>query len=102
MDHELAMAETALVGDVETVFDIERLPASFRKFLRENDIDPNIYTVTNLPRYVRLNTHLKPDDRPTIKDLEQQLETQQIWPVQGCSDVFGFTGAKKRVVDIPA
>ncbi|KAI7870945.1 S-adenosyl-L-methionine-dependent methyltransferase [Spinellus fusiger] len=91
-------------SDSETGFDIEHLPVSFKKFLDENTIDPRIYTVTALPRYVRWNTHLGQTHLPTLEQLRQQLNTEQVWQVPGLDGFFGFHRSKQspRLVDIPA
>ncbi|CAO3637172.1 unnamed protein product [Cunninghamella echinulata] len=47
-------------------FDLTQLPDSFKTFLNDNDIDPKIYTILQLPRYIRWNTHLKKDQLPSL------------------------------------
>jgi hypothetical protein len=85
-------------------FDISQLPDSFQKFLKDNSIDPEIYTVANLPRYVRLNTHLPIEKRPTLKDLRDQLKTKQVYAVEGLGNFFSIqlSDTKMRISDIPA
>lgn len=79
-------------------FDLDRLPASFQQFLVDNAIDPRIYTVSDLPRYVRLNTNAT--CLPSLDDLKEQLGTSQVWQVK--EGIFGFLHAKHRLVDIEA
>ncbi|KAI8082564.1 S-adenosyl-L-methionine-dependent methyltransferase [Gilbertella persicaria] len=83
-------------------FDIDKLPASFKQFLKENDIDPEIYTVATLPRYVRLNTHLPTEKRPTVHDLRQQLDTEEVYPVKGLENFFRIQLSSKRISDTQA
>ncbi|KAI9247472.1 S-adenosyl-L-methionine-dependent methyltransferase [Phascolomyces articulosus] len=79
-------------------FNIDNLPPSFQNFLKDNAIDPQIYTVVDLPRYIRLNTHLK--NLPTLEELKNQLDTEQVWQVK--EGIFGFLHAKQRLVDVEA
>lgn len=79
-------------------FDLDRLPASFQQFLVDNAIDPRIYTVSDLPRYVRLNTNA--NALPSLDDLKEQLGTDDVWQVK--DGIFGFLHAKHRLVDIAA
>ncbi|KAG0180247.1 hypothetical protein DFQ29_000981 [Apophysomyces sp. BC1021] len=83
-------------------FAVDNLPASFRRFLEENDIDPLIYTVTRLPRFVRWNTHVAATELPTVEQLREQLQTDKVWEVPGMSGFFGFELCDQRLVDIPA
>jgi hypothetical protein len=85
-------------------FDISQLPASFKKFLEENDIDPEIYTVAQLPRYIRTNTHLPVEKRPTLQQLSDQFGTDQVFAVSGLEDFFSvqLSDTTKRISDIPA
>ncbi|KAI7902750.1 S-adenosyl-L-methionine-dependent methyltransferase [Cokeromyces recurvatus] len=85
-------------------FNINQLPTSFQKFLQDNSIDPQIYTVTNLPRYVRINTHLPLDKRPTIDDLKEQLQTNEVNAVDGLDNFFSIqlSNINKRISDLPA
>ncbi|KAI9025022.1 S-adenosyl-L-methionine-dependent methyltransferase [Phycomyces nitens] len=85
-------------------FDITNLPESFNKFLTDNHIDPRIYTVTNLPRFVRWNTHFDQALLPTLDQLCDQLKTPNVWKVQGLEGFFGFNLLKDgpRLFDIPA
>ncbi|KAG1149465.1 hypothetical protein G6F37_006152 [Rhizopus arrhizus] len=80
-------------------FDLAQLPDSFRKFLDDNSIDPAIYTVTNLPRYFRINTHIPKDKRPTLKDLKEQLNTDQVHKVEGLEDFYSVQLANVRLSD---
>ncbi|KAG0006934.1 hypothetical protein BGZ65_001541 [Modicella reniformis] len=61
-------------------FSLDKLPEEFVAFLAKNEIDPAIYTVKDLPRYVRLN----PDPHNTItpQELEKELGTK-VEPVPG-------------------
>lgn len=85
-------------------FDIEQLPESFKKFLKDNDIDPEIYTVTQLPRYIRTNTNIPTAKRPTLQDLKDQFGTDQVFSVPGVPDFFSvqLSETTKRLSDIPA
>lgn len=73
-------------------FSLDNLPAEFVAFLAKNEIDPAIYTVTDLPRYVRLN----PDPHLTItpQELERQLGTR-VEPVPGLEAFCRLEGATK-------
>ncbi|KAI7890886.1 S-adenosyl-L-methionine-dependent methyltransferase [Mucor mucedo] len=86
----------------KAVFDITQLPASFKKFLEDNDIDPAVYTVADLPRYIRTNTHVPLSRRPTLQDLKDQFETEQVIPVPGLQDFFSVQLGDKRISDISA
>ena len=79
-------------------FNLDRLPASFQQFLVDNAIDPGVYTVSDLPRYVRLNTNATA--LPSLDDLKEQLGTSNVWQVK--DGIFGFLHAKRRLVDIAA
>ncbi|KAG0264937.1 hypothetical protein BG011_005859 [Mortierella polycephala] len=70
-------------------FSLENLPTEFVSFLSKNEIDPAIYTVTDLPRYVRLN----PDPHLTItpQDLEMELGTK-VEPVPGLEAFCRLSG----------
>ncbi|KAF9368971.1 hypothetical protein CPB97_004035 [Podila verticillata] len=76
----------------EKIFSLDNLPAEFVAFLAKNEIDPAIYTVTDLPRYVRLN----PDPHLTItpQELERQLGTR-VEPVPGLEAFCRLDGATK-------
>lgn len=80
-------------------FDINQLPTCFKKFLEDNDIDPEVYTVTDLPRYIRTNTHLPLSQRPTLQQLKDQLETDQVHAVPDLPDFFSIQIAEKRLFD---
>ncbi|KAF9579206.1 hypothetical protein BGW38_004629 [Lunasporangiospora selenospora] len=73
-------------------FSLDNLPSDFVAFLAKNDIDPAIYTVTDLPRYVRLN----PDPHLTIspEELGVQLGTK-VEPVSGLEDFCRLSGHVK-------
>ncbi|KAG2218770.1 hypothetical protein INT45_012990, partial [Circinella minor] len=87
------------ITETTTTFNLDNLPSSFQKFLKDNAIDPQIYTVVDLPRYIRLNTHS--NNLPTLNDLKTQLNTTHVWQVKK-SGLFGFLNAKQRLVDIEA
>ncbi|KAI8641904.1 S-adenosyl-L-methionine-dependent methyltransferase [Parasitella parasitica] len=90
--------------DSRASFDIEKLPDSFKKFLHDNSIDPQIYTVVTLPRYVRTNTHLPDDKRPTLEDLKSQFQTDKVYQVDGIDNFFKvqLDDTTQRISDIPA
>ncbi|KAG0067641.1 hypothetical protein BGZ89_005815 [Linnemannia elongata] len=79
-------------GMPSRTFSLENLPAEFVAFLAKNEIDPAIYTVTDLPRYVRLN----PDPHLTItpEELEKQLGTK-VDPVPGLESFCRLDGQAK-------
>ncbi|CAG8474348.1 9415_t:CDS:10 [Diversispora eburnea] len=56
------------------------------KFLQENEIDPNIYTVKKMIRYVRINTQyyhkFEEFSPPTQQELETQIGTK-LWKIYG-------------------
>ncbi|KAF7729681.1 hypothetical protein EC973_004054 [Apophysomyces ossiformis] len=83
-------------------FNIDNLPESFQRFLKENDIDPQIYTVTDLPRFVRWNTHKAAAELPTVEQLREQLQTDKVWAVTGMQGFFGVELKDQRLVDISA
>jgi hypothetical protein len=87
-------------------FDITQLPQSFKTFLDINAIDPKIYTVEQLPRYIRWNTHFPSDKLPTVDQLQSQLNTDHVWEINGMPGFFGFRLSKQkqplRLYDIPA
>ncbi|KAG0347056.1 hypothetical protein BG004_000222, partial [Podila humilis] len=61
-------------------FSLENLPKEFVEFLARTEIDPAIYTVADLPRYVRLN----PDPHLTITPQQLALELgTHVDPVPG-------------------
>lgn len=86
----------------KAVFDITQLPASFKKFLKENDIDPAVYTVADLPRYIRTNTHVPLSQRPTLQQLKDQFETEQVFPVPGLENFYSVQLGDKRISDVSA
>ncbi|KAF9146564.1 hypothetical protein BGX30_013779 [Mortierella sp. GBA39] len=79
-------------GTPSRTFSLDNLPAEFVAFLAKNEIDPAIYTVTDLPRYVRLN----PDPHLTItpEELEKQLGTK-VEPVPGLEAFCRLDGQAK-------
>ncbi|KAI9478740.1 MAG: S-adenosyl-L-methionine-dependent methyltransferase [Benjaminiella poitrasii] len=85
-------------------FDLNQLPASFQKFLKDNLIDPQIYTVIDLPRYVRINTHLPIDKRPSLDDLKEQLQIDKVNTVDGVDNFFSIqlSNTSKRISDCQA
>ncbi|KAI8064427.1 S-adenosyl-L-methionine-dependent methyltransferase [Gongronella butleri] len=83
-------------------FDLSQLPASFQAFLAANDIDPQIYTQVRLPRYIRWNTHIPLAQLPSVDDLKKQLNTDNVWQVQGLAGFFGVGPTPTRLVDIAA
>lgn len=85
-----------------STFDINKLPVAFQKFLADNSIDPKIYTVADLPRYIRINTHLPEEKRPTLQDLKDQLKTNQVYPVDGVSHFFSVQLSDTRISDTQA
>jgi hypothetical protein len=101
---------------IQLQMDLSTLPASFNQFLKDNDVDPVIYTVKNLPRFVRWNTRFPKSELPTAEDLQQQLNARRVWPVNGVDGFFGIelednqpdsesesdTIQNTRIVDIPA
>lgn len=87
---------------MSTPFDIDQLPTCFKKFLEDNDIDPKIYTVAELPRYIRTNTHLPLSQRPTLQQLKEQFETDQVFSVPELADFFSVQLGPKRISDISA
>lgn len=93
-----------LLDSVPAGFDIEKLPKSFQKFLSDNSIDPQIYTVAKLPRYFRTNTHLPENKRPSLEDLKSQFKTDKVYAVDGLDNFFGvqLDDTTHRISDIPA
>ncbi|KAL9546028.1 hypothetical protein MBANPS3_006863 [Mucor bainieri] len=87
-----------------TPFDVSKLPDSFQKFLKDNSIDPQIYTVARLPRYIRTNTHLPADKRPSLHDLRAQFQTDKVQAVDGLEHFFSvqLEDTTQRISDIPA
>ncbi|KAF9318568.1 hypothetical protein BG003_011005 [Podila horticola] len=86
------------IGDIVTTnnqpktFSLENLPAEFVAFLAKNEIDPAIYTVTDLPRYVRLNPD--PHLTTTPQELERELGTR-VEPVPGLEAFCRLNGSTK-------
>ncbi|KAG2179987.1 hypothetical protein INT43_003774 [Umbelopsis isabellina] len=70
--------------------DLASLPAAFSQFLEENSVDPIVYTVKNLPRFVRWNTRFPKTELPTAEELQAQLNGQRVWPVEGIEGFFGI------------
>ncbi|KAF9168301.1 hypothetical protein DFQ26_009520 [Actinomortierella ambigua] len=82
--------------DIETAartFSLDNLPSDFVTFLHKNDIDPAIYTVADLPRYVRLNPD--PHNTITAEELSDQLGVS-VEPVPGL-ELFCRLPAKVRL-----
>ncbi|CAG8756975.1 9154_t:CDS:2, partial [Acaulospora morrowiae] len=77
---------------------ISNLPPAFLEFLQVNEIDPQIYTIRDLPRYIRLNT--QHSRLPTREELEEQLGTK-LWSVDGIDGFYGLDG-RSRIVDCTA
>src|SRR3954466_3649148 len=71
-------------------FSVSSLPKAFLNFLDDNGIDPSVYSVTNLPRYVRLNTGLAASSLPSAQELKEQLNARRVWEVQGMNGFFGM------------
>ncbi|KAI8578845.1 hypothetical protein K450DRAFT_244795 [Umbelopsis ramanniana AG] len=96
--------------------DLSTLPPSFNEFLKINDVDPVIYTVKDLPRFVRWNTRFPKSELPSAEELQQQLRARKVSPVKGVEGFFGIqlgenlpdsesesdTMQNTRIVDIPA
>ncbi|CAO3591647.1 unnamed protein product [Absidia cylindrospora] len=88
-----------------STFDTNQLPPSFQAFLDANAIDPKIYTVDQLPRYVRWNTHLDKEQLPSLDQLKTQLKTDHVWEIQGLKGFFGIQlndQQQPKLMDIPA
>ncbi|CAG8520474.1 4321_t:CDS:2 [Paraglomus occultum] len=69
-------------------------PASFQKFLKENEIDPAVYEIKDLPRYIRINPR---DQNPIDRnELEFQLGTT-LYSVSGLDGFFRLDGNAKIV-----
>ncbi|ORX57001.1 S-adenosyl-L-methionine-dependent methyltransferase [Hesseltinella vesiculosa] len=90
------------LDDKSPSFDINQLPKSFQTFLKDNAIDPQIYSIVRLPRYIRWNTHIPEPQLPTLAQLKQQLHTDDVWQVPGLTGFFGIGPTSTRLVDIPA
>jgi hypothetical protein len=113
---EQPQATSLTFSRIQLQMDLSTLPASFNQFLKDNDVDPVIYTVKNLPRFVRWNTRFPKSELPTAEDLQQQLNARRVWPVKGVDGFFGIelednqpdsesesdTIQNTRIVDIPA
>ncbi|KAI8384614.1 S-adenosyl-L-methionine-dependent methyltransferase [Radiomyces spectabilis] len=82
-------------------FDIDRVPVSFKEFLKDNDIDHRIYSITQLPRYVRWNTRYPLDEVSVLDQLKKQLDTDNVHQVKGMKGFFAIDLGGKRLVDIP-
>ncbi|KAF9355159.1 hypothetical protein BGX34_010629 [Mortierella sp. NVP85] len=85
-----ALAADSIVS--AKAFSLDNLPSEFVAFLAKNEIDPAIYTVKDLPRYVRLN----PDPQRTItpQELEKELGTK-VEPVPGLEAFCRLSGQVK-------
>src|SRR4051794_762119 len=75
---------------LRNTFSVSSLPKAFLTFLDDNGIDPSVYSVTNLPRYVRLNTSLATSSLPDAQELKEQLNARRVWEVQGMNGFFGI------------
>ncbi|KAG0226911.1 hypothetical protein BGW41_004019 [Actinomortierella wolfii] len=87
---------TPTAGDIENAaqsFSLDNLPRDFVAFLEKNDINPSIYTVADLPRYVRLNPD--PHNTITAQELSEQLGVD-VEPVPGL-EFFCRLPAKARL-----
>ncbi|CAG8491282.1 7694_t:CDS:2 [Ambispora leptoticha] len=82
-------------SDVAGRFSISNLPKSFIKFLEDNEIDPSVYCVNNLPRYIRLTGPLQ--QQLTLKELHEQFNGP-VLPVDGIDNFFRID-AKEKIVD---
>ncbi|KAI1309736.1 hypothetical protein EDD11_003988 [Mortierella claussenii] len=96
-EDEYSLSKTAVSHATEDsapvrVFSLDNLPLDFVAFLTKNEINPAIYTVLDLPRYVRLN----PDPHLTItpQELELQLGTR-VEPVPGLEAFCRMSGQVK-------
>ncbi|KAF9571682.1 hypothetical protein EC968_000279 [Mortierella alpina] len=91
-DDHSEQARTPAGEMASNVFSLDNLPAEFVAFLAKNEIDPAIYTVTDLPRYVRLN----PDPHMTItpEALERELGTR-VEPIPGLEAFCRLSGQTK-------
>ncbi|RHZ89839.1 hypothetical protein Glove_9g291 [Diversispora epigaea] len=77
---------------------ITKLPSAFLEFLQENEIDPNIYTVKNMTRYVRINTQYYHEFEEFSPPTQQELETQigtKLWKVDGMDGFYGMDWKNK-------
>lgn len=91
-------------ASLPAAFSLDSLPPAFLSFLKQNEIDPSVYTVTDLPRYVRLNTALPQADWPTAYQLQSQLNAPRVWQVEGMEGFFGIELAEEsaRIFDCAA
>ncbi|KAI9281481.1 S-adenosyl-L-methionine-dependent methyltransferase [Sporodiniella umbellata] len=101
-DSVSAIDQTKELSEQRPAFDLNRLPDSFRSFLKDNSIDPAIYTVTRLPRYFRINTQIPVDKKPTLEDLKKQLNTEEVNKVEGIDDFYSAQLGDVRLSDTPA
>ncbi|CAG8461927.1 369_t:CDS:2 [Ambispora gerdemannii] len=82
-------------------FSISNLPKSFVKFLEDNEIDPSVYHINNLPRYIRLTGQHDPLlQQATLKELREQL-SGPVLQVDGI-DNFCRIDANEKIVDCQA
>ncbi|CAB5192698.1 unnamed protein product [Rhizophagus irregularis] len=70
-------------------------PPPFLQFLETNDIDPNIYTIKSLPRYICLNTHFPSSQLPSPSDLSFQLSCTRIQKVPNFPHFFSLPSVTK-------
>ncbi|KAF9111349.1 hypothetical protein BGX27_005051 [Mortierella sp. AM989] len=89
---DYSFQDSAQATDSARTFSLDNLPTEFVAFLAKNEINPAIYTVTDLPRYVRLN----PDPHQTItpEALEIELGTK-VEPVPGLEAFCRLSGDAK-------
>ncbi|KAF8979001.1 hypothetical protein BGZ46_005938 [Entomortierella lignicola] len=89
---DFSIQESIQTDGALSTFSIDNLPAEFRAFLAKNEIDPAIYTVIDLPRYVRLN----PDPNQTITPEALAIELgTKVEPVPGLETFCRLSGQVK-------
>src|SRR5687767_862694 len=76
---------------------LSSFPPRFLQFLEINDIDPTIYTVQSLPRYIRLNTHIPSSQLPSLSDLSSQLSCTQIHQIPNLPHFYSLPSVIKIV-----
>jgi len=76
---------------------ISSFPPRFFQFLEVNDIDPTIYTIQSLPRYIRLNTHIPFSQLPSLSDLSSQLSCTQIHQIPNLPHFYSLPSITKIV-----
>ncbi|CAG8451977.1 5277_t:CDS:2 [Funneliformis mosseae] len=89
----------SVLDDIEGISSqiLSTLPPSFLQFLEANDIDPTIYTVQSLPRYIRLNTQIPSSQLPSLSDLSTQLECTQIHQIPNFPHFYSLPSVIKIV-----